>query len=205
MPQNRIAAPFVRVDDYILIQRSQKGDRSALNILIERHSAKAYQYAFRLTHNGDEASDIVSEAFIRAYNALPNFKGNSSFSTWLYRILTNCFLDLRKKEKNRITYSLDGAMGQEDGHYERQIESLEPGPEEMVERSAREQAIQDAVKKLPEYQQAMIVMFHAEMLSYEEIAAALDLPIGTVKSRLNRARQQLGEILAKNQELFNLA
>jgi RNA polymerase sigma-70 factor, ECF subfamily len=193
------------LDDSILIERAQRGDRHALDALISKHSAKAYQYALRLTHNSEESSDIVSEAFIRVYNALPNFKGQSSFGTWLYRILTNCFLDQRKKEKNRHTLSLEISMRNDDGEITRQIESDDPSPADEAERSTREEAIQNAVHHLPEYQQAMIIMYHAEMLSYEEIAAALDLPIGTVKSRLNRARQQLGELLAKNQELFNLA
>src|SRR4051812_24555086 len=78
-------------DDEMLIRRAQSGDRSAFDALVTRHEVKAYQYAFRLTRNSEEASDVVSDAFIRVYNALGNFKGQSSFATWLYRILTNCF------------------------------------------------------------------------------------------------------------------
>jgi len=191
------------LEDTILIDRAKKGDRSALDSLIAKHSERAYKYAFRLTHNQDDSADIVAEAFVRVYGAIGNFKGQSSFGTWLYRILTNCFLDQKKHDKSRTTESLDGTVRTEEGNVTRQFESNEPSPSDRAERNNREEVIENAVNRLPDYQKAMIVMFHAEMLSYDEIAAALDLPIGTVKSRLNRARQQLGEILAKNQELFN--
>lgn len=192
-------------DDMVLIERSQRGDRTAFDDLVRRHERRAYQYAFRLTSNPEEAADVVADAFIRVYGALANFKGNSAFSTWLYRIITNCFLDLRKKDKSRMTASLDQAVvGQGDQEMERQIEDSRPGPDLVSERNQRERAVEDAVQALPEYQRAMIVMYHAEDLSYEEIAEALDLPIGTVKSRLNRARLQLRELLVKDSELFHL-
>lgn len=192
-------------DDLVLIERSQRGDRTAFDDLVRRHERRAYQYAYRLTSNPEEAADVVADAFIRVYGALANFKGNSAFSTWLYRIITNCFLDLRKKDKSRLTTSLDQAViGQSDQEMERQIEDSSPGPDLISERNQRERAVEDAVQALPEYQRAMIVMYHAEDLSYEEIAEALDLPIGTVKSRLNRARLQLRELLVKDSELFHM-
>ena len=76
------------LDDELLISRCQKGDRSAFDALINKYSARAYQYAFRLTRNPEEASDVVAEGFVRVYNALPNFKGQSAFTTWLYRIMS---------------------------------------------------------------------------------------------------------------------
>jgi RNA polymerase sigma-70 factor (ECF subfamily) len=190
------------MDDHLLIRRAQEGDRTALNQLIRKHEQRAYQYAFRLTRNPEEAADVVAEAFVRVYNALPNFKGQSAFTTWLYRILTNCFLDIRKKEKNRATSSLEAALQTDEGDLERQIEDPGMTPHDEAEKTERETRVERAVSELPEYQRAMIVMYHAEMLSYEEIAAALDLPIGTVKSRLNRARLSLRELLVKDEELF---
>jgi RNA polymerase sigma-70 factor, ECF subfamily len=187
-------------DDEMLIRRAQGGDRSAFDGLISRYEVKAFQYAFRLTRNSEEASDVVSDAFIRVYNAIGNFKGQSSFSTWLYRILTNCFLDIRKKAKP--VSSLDVASQTGNGELERQIEDTKPTPHEETERTEREESMERAVNKLPEYQRAMIVMYHVDMLTYEEISEALDLPIGTVKSRLNRARMTLRDLLQKDQELF---
>jgi RNA polymerase sigma-70 factor, ECF subfamily len=187
-------------DDEMLIRRAQGGDRSAFDGLISRYEVKAFQYAFRLTRNSEEASDVVSDAFIRVYNAIGNFKGQSSFSTWLYRILTNCFLDIRKKAKP--VSSLDVASQSGNGEIERQIEDTKPTPHDETERTEREERMERAVNKLPEYQRAMIVMYHIDMLTYEEISEALDLPIGTVKSRLNRARLTLRDLLQKDQELF---
>ncbi len=191
-------------DDALLIERAQKGDRNALDTLVRKHERRAYQYAFRLTSNPDEAADVVSDAFVRVYSALQNFKGQSAFSTWLYRILTNCYLDIRKKEKSRQAMSLETTLTTDEGEVERQIEDEGPSPHLLYERGERERAVQDAVGQLAEYQKAMIVMYHAENLSYEEIAEALDLPIGTVKSRLNRARLSLRQLLVPDEELFNL-
>lgn len=191
-----------QLDDAILIERSQSGDRSAFNALIVRHEVRAYQYAFRLTRNPEEAADVVSEAFVRVYNALHNFKGQSAFTTWLYRILTNCFLDIRKRDKGRTNISLEATTQTSEGEIERQIEDDAPSPLEQTEQAEREERIETAVNHLPEYQRAMIMMYHAEQMSYEEIAEALDLPIGTVKSRLNRARISLRDLLQKDAELF---
>lgn len=192
-------------DDLVLIGRAQKGDRTAFDDLVRKHERRAYQYAFRLTSNPEEAADVVADAFIRVFSAIGNFKGNSAFTTWLYRIITNCFLDLRKKDKGRYNVSLDQGVTVNDQEIERQIEDEGPGPDDLAERNERERRVEDAVAELPEYQRAMIVMYHGEGLAYEEIAEALDLPIGTVKSRLNRARLQLREVLSPNQELFNLS
>lgn len=189
-------------DDQLLISRSQQGDRNAFDDLISKHEQRAYQFAYRLTNNGDEASDIVADAFIRVYNALPNFRGQSAFTTWLYRILTNCYLDHRKRDRSRYHASLEANLQTEQGEVERQVEDVADGPVELAERDAREIAVQRALRKMPDYQRAMLVMYHVEQLSYEEIAEVQDLPIGTVKSRLNRARISLREILAKDEELF---
>lgn len=191
-------------DDRVLIERAQKGDRDAFDGLIKKHERRAYQYAFRLTSNPEEASDVVAEAFVRVYSALHNFKGQSAFTTWFYRILTNCFLDIRKREKSRPAVSLEAALQTPDGELERQIEDPSLSPHEESERNERGRSVEAAVAQLPEYQRAMIVMYHAEMMSYEEIADSLDLPIGTVKSRLNRARLSLREQLVKDEELFKL-
>ena len=192
------------LEDSMLISRSQGGDRSAFNALVQKHHGRAYQYAYRLCRNSDEAQDIVVEAFLRVYNAIHNFKGQSSFITWLYRIMTNCYLDHKKRDKSKRNVSLEAALQTESGELTRQIEDTGPTPLEETERDARAARMDHAVSQLPEFQRAMIVMYHSEMMSYEEIAAALDLPVGTVKSRLNRARLSLRELLAKDEELFRI-
>lgn len=191
--------------DSLLIERVQRGDRGSLNELVLKYQDRAYQYAYRLTRNPEEAADTVADAFVRVNNAIKNFKGQSSFSTWLYRIITNCYLDRKKKEKNRLTVSLDAPINQGEDEVSREIEDPGRTPDEDVIRLEREAVLQRALAKLPEFQKAMIVMYHAEQLSYEEIAEALDLPLGTVKSRLNRARLSLRELLEKDAELFGSA
>ena len=188
--------------DAILIERFQNGDNNAMDMLISRHQARAYQYAYRLTRDRDIAADVVADAFVRVYRAAHTFKGHSAFTTWLYRILTNCFLDMRKKSSSRPTVSLDASLQTEDGMLERQLESDDKTPHEEAERAERGRAVSAAIENLPEYQRQMINMFHVEMLSYEEIADQMSLPIGTVKSRLNRARLGLRHQLEGDRELF---
>lgn len=191
-------------DDGVLITRAQSGDRSAFDALVRKYEKRAYQYAYRLTRNPEEAADIVADAFVRVNSALKNFRGQSAFGTWLYRILTNCSLDAKKKDKSSRTTSLDSTITVNGGEVERQFEDESDGPEEIAEKHAREGAVQFALQKMPDYQRAMLVMYHVEMLSYEEIAETLDLPIGTVKSRLNRARLALRDLLARDKELFQV-
>ncbi|MCA0361474.1 MAG: sigma-70 family RNA polymerase sigma factor [Armatimonadetes bacterium] len=194
----------MRNEDLMLIDRARDGDRSAFDQLVLKYEARAYQYAFRLTRDPEQAGDVVSDAFLRVYSALKNFRGQSAFSTWLYRIVTNCFLDRKKRDKDGNNVSLDSSVNIGDGEVERQYEDDSDGPAEIAERNARETAIQDALGSMPEYQRAMLIMYHVEGLSYEEISDALDLPIGTVKSRLNRARVALREQLSQNSELFQM-
>jgi len=188
----------------MLIERFQQGDHRSLDTLIQRHQARAYQYAFRLTRDQDLAADVVGEAFVRVYKGMASFKGQSAFTTWMYRILTNCYLDMRKKASSRPAVSLEETLQTADGNVLRQFESEDPSPHDEAERSERERSIQGAVAELPEYQKAMVLMFHVEMLSYEDIAEVLQLPIGTVKSRLHRARTGLREALEGEKVLFNV-
>ncbi|MFI5384485.1 MAG: RNA polymerase sigma factor [Fimbriimonadales bacterium] len=185
----------VQAEDGMLIDRSRRGDRSAFDQLVAKHRQRAYQYAFRLTRDPEEAADIVSESFIRMHRSIQNFKGDSAFTTWMYRISTNCFLDIRKKKRGKQAISLEATVQTPDGEVVYQFEDTAPSPHERAERSEAMRAIRAALAVLPEYQRAIILMYHAEMQSYEEIAAALRLPIGTVKSRLNRARLSLRTLL----------
>ena len=185
----------VTADDGMLIERSRRGDRAAFDQLVSKHQQRAYQYAYRLTRDPEEAADVVAESFIRMFKALDNFKGDSAFTTWMYRIATNCFLDIRKKKRSKPAISLEATVQTTDGEVAYQFEDTNSSPHEEAERTEAMSAVQDAIEQLPEYQRAIIIMYHAEMQSYEEIASALNLPIGTVKSRLNRARLSLRNLL----------
>ena len=190
------------VEDQRLVQRVRSGDFSAMDELVQRHYRPVFNLAFRLSGNYDDAQDIVSEAFIRVHNALPNFRGDAHFTTWLYRIVKNVFLDERKKQRIRTHSSLEEMVDLEDSAVSRQVEDPGPGPQWMVERGERADTIQRAVQTLPEAQRVMIALYHFHHRSYEEIAEVMGLPIGTVKSRLNRARLALKSKLHDAKELL---
>lgn len=189
-------------DDSAIIARYQSGAKSAFNDLTAKHMQRAYQYASRLTNNSDEAADIVSETFLRVYRSLDGFKGDSSFTTWLYRIETNCFLDLRKRANGRPVFSIDDPQTGDDGQFAMQIVDGGESAYQMVERRERLTAIEAALKRMPDHQRAILVMYHVQSMSYEDIASALMLPMGTVKSRLNRARLSLRGLLRPCRNLF---
>lgn len=191
-------------DDNLLISRAQEGDREAFDLLVMKYQERAYKYAFRLTRNQELAGDVVSDSFVRVYSALKNFRGQSAFSTWLYRIITNCFFDRRKRNKDALNTSIDDTVSVRSGEVQRQYEDTGPGPDHLAERNAREMLLHKAMDEMQESQKAILIMYHVEALSYEEIADALDMPIGTVKSRLNRARIALRDLLANHSELFSV-
>ncbi len=189
-------------DDAALIQRARDGDRRALEALVQRHYRTVFNLAYRLSNDYDSAQDIVSEAFIRVHNALPNFRGDANFTTWLYRIVKNVFLDERKKQRIRNHASLEEMVDLEDSAVSRQVEDPRPGPEWQMERHERADLVQRAVMTLPDNQRLMIALYHFQHRSYEEIAEVMALPIGTVKSRLNRARLALKNKLDASRELL---
>lgn len=187
-----------------LVARCKKGERGAFDDLMRRYEKKVYNFAFRLCGNYDEANDVASETFVRVFNALGNFRGDSSFITWLFRITTNVYLDEKKRQRARPAQSLEEIIELEETTVRRQIEDPSPTPSEQVEHHERVDMLQNAINSLPDYQRMMIVMYHTENRSYEEIAEMLDLPIGTVKSRLNRARLSLREKLEPLREHFHI-
>lgn len=185
-----------------LIERCKSGDRQAYDILIRAYEKRVYNLAYRLSGHYDEANDISVDAFLRVYQALKLFRGESNFSTWLFRIVTNVYLDRRKRSRNKQHLSLEEYIELEENSVARQIEDPSPTPSYIAEAHERQDMLQKAIASLPDYQRAMIVLYHTEGLSYEEIADVLTLPIGTVKSRLNRARLTLREKLEPLKELF---
>lgn len=185
-----------------LLRLAREGDNDAIDQLLQEHFKSIYNLAYRLTGNYDDAQDVISEAFLRVYNALPRFRGDANFSTWLYRIVMNVFLDERKKRRLRQHDSLEAMVQLDEGEVQRQIEDDSPGPVEAIERGEEAVIVQRAVLALPEAQRTMIALYHFQELSYEEIAAIMKLPIGTVKSRLNRARLALKSKLQGQRELL---
>ena len=194
----------IKFDDNLYIERSKKGDLSAFDDLVRHYEKHVYSYAYRMTQNYDDANDIAAEAFIKAFQAIDKFRGESNFSTWLFRIVTNIFLDRRKRTKNHVNIPLDEYIELEESSVARQFEDPAPDPLDLLEESERNATLQQAINELPEYQRLMVLLFHTQGLSYEEISGIVDLPIGTVKSRLNRARLALRQKLDGARELFDV-
>lgn len=193
----------VSAEEKALIERCKRGDMGAFNDLVRKYEKQVYNFAYRLTGNYDDANDVAQDAFVRVFNAIGTFRGDASFSTWLFRITTNVFLDERKRAKAHPQTSLDEYMTLDESTVARQVEDPSPSPEAVLEAGERAQILARAVGDLPEYQRAMVTLYHGQQKSYEEIAEIMDLPIGTVKSRLNRARLALKEKLSGLRELFS--
>ncbi|MEW6065060.1 MAG: sigma-70 family RNA polymerase sigma factor [Bacillota bacterium] len=192
------------LDDQLLVERSKKGDRDAFEHLVQLYENKVYTIAYRLMGNHADAADLAQESFIKIYQALPNFRGDSSFSTWIYHITVNVCRDELRKKQRRPTVSLDEPTG--DGNnstYE--IRSTTPGPEEMLDRSETQAMIQQCLDNLSDDYRTILVMREIQELAYEEIAEILGCSLGTVKSRLSRARQALKEKISKQMELLSPA
>ena len=182
--------------DRMLIDRATGGDLLALDDLVRKHQLRAYQHALRLTRDTDQASDLVAETFLRVTRSIRSFHGQSAFTTWLFRILTNCFLDSRQRATRRYTLSLDDTNPAEDTAGVRDLPDLNESAIDIVARGKQADTLVGAINRLPDGYRQMIVMYHCQDLSYEQIAAQIQIPIGTVKSRLNRARVALRDLLA---------
>lgn len=187
-----------------LIQLCKQGDIGAFNDLVQHYEKRVFNFAYRMAGNYDDANDVAQEAFIRVFNSINTFRGDANFSTWLYRIVTNVYLDERKKQKSHLHTSLEDYIELEENTVTRQIEDTKPTPDCMVEMGERDDMLKCAIQDLPDYQRVMVVLYHTQGKSYEEIAQVMKLPIGTVKSRLNRARLALKEKLEPIRELFNI-
>jgi RNA polymerase sigma-70 factor (ECF subfamily) len=176
-----------------LVTRAQSGDRNAFSELVRTHSQGVLNVIYRMCGNMQVAEDAAQETFIQAWLRLSSYHQKSSLRNWLYRIAVNSAIDMLRKEK-RI---LPGAV--EDLN----LANLEPGPESIVAISERTEVVQDAVLALPDASRAVLVLREFEGLSYQEIADALEIPVGTVMSRLNYARKLLREKLEV--QLFSFA
>lgn len=169
-----------------LICRAARGDAEAFRQLVEAYQTPAYRLAARMC-GPDSAEDVTQEAFLAAWRALPEFRGDCRFSTWLYRLVSNAAIDcLRREKKHRDTGDVDDLELPDGG----------PSPQEQAERSDTRDVVRRALDRLsPEHRQVLLLRFMQE-LDYGEIARALDVSEGTVKSRINRAKSKLREVLA---------
>lgn len=183
--------------DELLVERAKRGDVEAFEQLVSQYEKKVYNLSYRLTGSHEDASDVAQEAFVRVYTSLPEFRGDSSFATWLFRIVHNACLDeLRKRKRQRVT-SIDETVMVDDGEIGRQFATESDGPEQALERVETQRAVQTAISSLDEEYRIVVMMRDIQGYSYNEIADTLGINLGTVKSRLNRARHALKEMFGK--------
>jgi RNA polymerase sigma-70 factor (ECF subfamily) len=168
-----------------LVTRAQDGDRNAFSELVRMHSQGVLNVIYRMSGDMQVAEDAAQETFIQAWLRLSSYRSQGSLRNWLYRIAVNTAIDMLRKEKRILPGAVD----------EMNLRDAEPGPEALVAKLQRTEAVQAAVLSLPDASRAVLVLREFEDLSYQEIAEALEIPVGTVMSRLNYARKLLREKL----------
>jgi RNA polymerase sigma-70 factor (ECF subfamily) len=181
----------VSTDDHRLIAECRAGRTEAFGTLVQKYQDRLYPTALRLTGGAEDAMDLLQDAFFQAFRKLKSFQGDSSFYTWVYRVMVNLALSGRRKRTPKLFRQAS------------QVETVEPvdtsetsDPSAQLVRQERETAIQNALNQLATDQRVVVVMKEFDGLRYDEIAAALKIPIGTVRSRLHRAREELKEMLS---------
>jgi RNA polymerase sigma-70 factor (ECF subfamily) len=180
----------VEDDELELVKRSQRGDREAFAVLVERYQQRVINVARALVHNLDDAVELAQETFIRAFQNLRSFEGRSSFSTWLYRIASNLAIDWRRRETR---YPI--AHGEDAENELRRIPSTQGDSFREASRDEVSRKVREALKELTAEHREVILLREMEGLSYEEISEILGCPKGTVMSRLHYARNHLRDLL----------
>ena len=181
--------------DRQLVARAQRGDKQAFELLVEKYQRKLARLLSRFIRDPAEVEDVTQEAFIKAYRALPAFRGDSAFYTWLYRIgintAKNYLMAMGRRAPTSTEVEADEAEGFEEGEQLRDINT----PESMLLSSEIARTVNATIEQLPEELRTAIQMREIEGMSYEDIAKAMDCPIGTVRSRIFRAREAIAEQL----------
>ena len=185
-------------DERDMIERASRGDAAAFNHLMAQHERRMYAVALRMCGNREDAQDCLQEAMLHVYRAIGGFKGQSSFSTWVYRITMNTCLDELRRKKNRQNTSLDNLL---DMGWSPADESN--APEKQAMRSELRRNLNRAIQELPEEMRSAVVLRDIQGFSYDEIARMLEINVGTIKSRISRGREKLREKLKENAELFD--
>ena len=180
-----------------LIKRAARGDADAFEQLLSAQETRMYAVALRMCGSREDAQDCVQEAMLRIYKALSTFKGQSSFSTWVYRITMNSCLDELRRRKSRAATSLDAMI--DNGFSPSDNDNT---PERKTLQSEQRRTLERAIANLPEDMRAAVVLRDIQGCSYDEIATILDTNVGTIKSRISRGREKLRGVLSGRSELF---
>ncbi len=180
----------VNSNDQVLVERVKQGDKRAFDLLVLKYQHKIVNLVMRYVRDPSEAQDVTQEAFLKAYRAIPRFRGDSAFYTWLYRIAINTAKNhLVSLSRRPIEYNLD-LQDSEQNSISNKLRD-DDTPEGLLLRDELRQTMEDSVAALPEELRLAITLREAEGLSYEEIAQTMDCPVGTVRSRIFRAREAI--------------
>lgn len=185
------------MDERTLIRQAGQGDERAFEELVRTYEKMVYNLSFRMTGNRDDAFDMTQTTFLKAWHAISLFQFDSKFSTWLCRIASNACIDFLRKERRRNTVSLTAADEAEQS-YEISVADERQNPEKLMEAEERREQVMRALQALPADYRVALSLRAIEDMSYEEIAAALDVKTGTVKSRISRAREMLRQHFSGN-------
>jgi len=182
-----------------LIERALEGELDAFNVLVERYERPLYNVCLRMLSSTQSAEDATQEAFISAFRSIRSFRGGS-FKSWLFRIGANACYDELRRQRSRPSRSIDEPVGEDERTIE--LPDREPTPEESAETADLRDALSEEIGGLPPDQRLAIILRDVQGLEYEEIAEATNTSLGTVKSRINRARSRLRKALLKKRELL---
>ncbi len=184
------------IDEMLLVKRARQGDLRAYDELVRRYQERIYATIYHMTANHEDANDLAQEAFIKAFHALKSFKGGSSFYTWVYRIAVNKTINFLKQRKNKAQMSLDDLDLNAEHDPDMVALVSEKTPRREISLSELQEKLNAALQKLSESHRMVVTLHDVQGLSHEEIARIMDCNIGTVRSRLFYARQQLQSYLS---------
>ena len=179
-----------KLEDKKLIDRALEGDENAFRSLLEKYRNLVFSIMLKMVRNKQEAEDLTQEAFMKAFASLASFNDEFAFSTWLMKIASNNCIDFLRKKKLK-TYSIHEPIQYKDEKIEIEIPDHDPSPERTLLQSERSRMIEETINELPERYRYVIILRHKEEKSYEEIAEIMNLPLGTVKAQIFRAREIL--------------
>lgn len=188
-------------EDDVLVEDAIGGDEQAYSKLVDKYERALYFHILKMIKDREQVEDLVQEAFVKAFNNLNTYSNSYAFSTWLYRIATNHTIDYLRKKKLK-TLSIDEPMKTRDGEMQMQLPDEDAGADRRIMRKQRQRMVQEAIEDLPEKYRKVIEMRHMEEKSYQEIADVLDLPLGTVKAHIFRARELLYKELKDKKDKF---
>lgn len=185
--------------DRTLVEQALAGNEAAFRLLMQKYGKALHHHIYRMVRAKGEVEDLVQESFIKAFSALSSYSSDYAFSTWLYKIATNHTIDHLRKKK-LPTFSIDKPIQTKDGNLEYEVPDITYRPDRHVVADQRRELIQEAIDSLPEKYHRVIVLRHQQEKSYEEIAMELDLPLGTVKAHIFRARKLLYKYLREKRD-----